>query len=212
MASCARERPILTMCVRFAKMTSLRMPWDWAESHLQRYSGKDSKACNQLQRADSLGADTVFVQLLSDFNSAWVDSNLYNAQNNTYSSVPAILDSLNANQIVVGKTENNKIKLNTVAGADTNYVSLHTTAGSLTFFFDQSISINLISPAGEVTRISNQNMPLETASGCTMEDENEIQVPFIKSRYEIAVPANNSLLQLIKNEQTKSRTIHVSIL
>lgn len=175
-------------------------------------SGKDSKACNQLQRADSLGTDTVNVQLLSDFDPTWVDSNLYNAQNNTYSNVPAILDSLNANEIVVTNTDINKIKLYTIAGADTNYVSLQTTASSLTFFFDQSISINIISPAGEVTKISNQNMPLETASGCTMEDDNEVQVPFIKARYEIAVPANNSLLQLIKDEQTKSRIIHVSIL
>ncbi len=177
-------------------------------------SDLDSKACIQLQREDSLGADTVKIKLLSKFDSTWVDSNLYDEQTKTYSNVPEILDSLNANQIVVTKTPTNKIKLVTVGAADTNYVSLQATSSSLTFFFDTSVSINIISQAGDIIRVSDETMPLETASGCTIEDDNEIQVPYIKARYKISMPSSddNSLLQIIKNEQTKSSTFHVAIL
>ena len=91
-------------------------------------------------------------------------------------------------------------------------MAVQSASASLTFFFDQNLSINIINQSGEVTSISNHKMPLETASGCTTLDDNDIEVPFIKARLEIGVPGNPALLQLIKNEQTGSRTIHISIL
>ncbi len=175
-------------------------------------SALDSKACQQLQKADSLGADTVTVSMLSDFDSTWVDSNLYNTTSHSYDNVPEILDSLIANDIVVTNTSNDKIKLYTPADQDTNYVALQSGSGSLTFFFDQSLSINIINQAGQITTISNKLMPLETASGCTTLDVNDLEVPYIKARFEISVPGNPALLQLVKNEQTGSRIIHIAIL
>lgn len=175
-------------------------------------SALDSKACQQLQKADSLGADTVRTTMLSNFDSTWVDSNLYDQGSQTYNSVSEILDSLIANDITVTNTSTNKIKLITSADVDTNYIALQSASGSLTFFFDQSLSINIINQAGQITSISNQEMPLETAAGCTELDDRDVEVPYIKSRLEISVPGNPALLQLIKNEQTNSRTIHISIL
>jgi hypothetical protein len=175
-------------------------------------SALDSKACQQLQKADSLGVDTVTTVMLSEFDSVWVDSNLYDQGSGTYNFVGDILDSLVANDITVTNTASNKIKLITIASQDTNYVALQSGSSSLTFFFDRNISINIINQSGQITAISNKAMPLETASGCTELDENDVEVPYIKSRLEISVPDNPALLQLIKNEQTGSRTIHVSIL
>lgn len=175
-------------------------------------SALDSKACQQLQKADSLGADTVTAVWLSDFDSTWVDSILYDPNNETYSNVTEILDSLIANDISLTNTSTNKIKLYTPADQDTNYVALQSGSASLTFFFDQSISINIINRSGEITAVSNKLMPLETASGCTKIDDNEVEVPFIQARFEISVPDNPALLQLIKNEQTSSRIIHIAIL
>lgn len=194
----------------------------------------DSKACTQLQREDSLGADTVQIIDLASIDSTiavdtlaynidsvlvdttlyftWTNEMIYDSLNAKYKYVPEILDSLNARDIVVTNTSVNKIKLITPAESDTVYCALQTNSSSLTFYFNRSVSINIISAAGNIIRISNRTMPLETASGCTQLDENDVAVPFILSRYEISVPDNVSLLQLIKNEQTKGNTIHVSIL
>ena len=175
-------------------------------------SALDSKACQQLKRADSLGVDTVTTVLLADFDSTWVDSIIYDPVTKTYSEVNAILDSLIANDIIVTNTATNKIKLITLGTADTNYVALQSSSGSLTFFFDQSVTINLINEDGAVTTVSDKTMPLETAAGCTKLNEQDIEIPLIQARYTIGVPSNPALLQVIKNEQTELRTIHMSIL
>ena len=175
-------------------------------------SALDSKACQQLKRADSLGVDTVTTVLLADFDSTWVDSIIYDPVTKTYSEVTAILDSLIANDIIVTNTATNKIKLITLGTADTNYVALQSSSGSLTFFFDQSVTINLINEDGAVTTVSDKTMPLETAAGCTKLNEQDIEIPLIQARYTIGVPSNPALLQVIKNEQTELRTIHMSIL
>jgi len=177
-----------------------------------KISALDSKACQQLQKHDTLGVDTVTTMMLSDFDTTWVDSVLYDQVSKTYNNVSEILDSLMANNIVVTNTSTNKFKLITLSDNDVNYFALQSTSTSLTFFFDQSVSINLINSSGEITGISYSKMPLETAAGCTEIDDNDVEVPFIQTRLEISVPGNVSLLQLIKNEQTQSRIIHVSIL
>lgn len=203
--------PVFLICT-FLMISFLTTSCDDFKSEEFKISALDSKACQQLQREDSLGVDTVEVILLSDFDSTWVDSLIYDNTSNTYNNVTEILDSLVANDIVVTNTTTNKIKLLTLADVDTAYFALQTNSTSLTMFFDQSVSIFLINSAGEITSVSNKLMPLETAAGCTKLDDNDIEVPFIQERVEISVPANLSLLQLIKNEQTKSRAIHVSIL
>lgn len=196
----------------FIFITCFMTSCDDYKSEEFKISALDSRACQQLQRADTLGTDTVRTVLLESFNPAWVDSIIYNPDTQTYDSVSAIINALVTSNKTVSNTTTNKIKLITLADKDTNYVVLQSTSASLTFFFDQSVSINLINTAGQITRISDKKMPLETAAGCTKLDENDIEVPFIQTRYLISVPANPALLQVIKNEQTESRTIHISIL
>jgi len=170
----------------------------------------DSKACQQLQKADSLGVDSVFAVSITDFDSTWVDSVIYDDATNTFNNVSEILDSLIASDIELTNTTN-KLKLIT-PGIDIVYLALQTNSASLTFFFDTSVSIKLISQSGIITEVSNAKMPLETAAGCTKLDDSDVEIPFIIARYEINVPENISLLQVIKNEQTQSNTLHVSIL
>lgn len=220
----------------FIVITCFTTSCDDFKSEEFEISALDSKACQQLQRADSLGVDTIRVVELASFDSTiavdtmlynldsvlvdttiyftWTDEIIYDTLTLKLKSkyISPILNALIANDITVTNTTANKIKLITLADRDTNYVALETTSPTLTFFFDQNLSINVINAAGEVTKISNKKMPLETASGCTTLDENDVEVPLIKARLEINVPENPVLLQLIKNEQTGSRTIHVSIL
>jgi len=174
-------------------------------------TGLDLKACNQLQNPDSLGADTVRTIDISTANNAWTYYAVYDTLTGKYNFVPEILAALEDSGVVITNTENQKLRIETVADMDTNFLYLRTNSSSLTFFSDQSFSINIINDEGKVTTVSNNKMHLETAAGCTKLDENEVEVPFILTRYEISVPDNVSLLQLIKNEQTKSRIIYVSI-
>ena len=218
----------------FILITCITTSCDDYKSEEFEISALDSKACQQLQRADSLGVDTVIVVSLASFDSTiavdtmlydidsvlvdttiyftWTPEMIYDSLNMTYKYVSQILDLLVANDITVPNTSTNKIKLITLADKDTNYVALQSGSSSLTFFFDRNVSINVINQQGQITAISNKTMPLETASGCTQLDENDVEVPFIQARLEIGVPGNPALLQLIKNEQTGSRTIHISIL
>ena len=218
----------------FILITCFTSSCDDFKSEEFEISALDSKACQQLQRHDSLGVDTVRTIDLASIDSTiaidtmaynidsvlvdttlyftWTPEMIYDSVNAKYKYVPEILNALSDSGIFVTNTESQKIKIITVTELDTNYISLQSSSASLTFFFDQSVSINIINQAGEITSISNKKMPLETAAGCTELDDNDVEVPFIQTRLEISVPGNVSLLQLIKNEQTKSRTIHVSIL
>ena len=193
----------------------------------------DSKACQQLQTADSLGADTIQTIDLASIDSTiavdtmaynldsvlvdttlyftWTNEMIYDSVNAKYKYVAEILDTLIANDIVLTNTSTYKLKLIT-PGIGIVYLALQTNSTSLTFFFDTSVSIKLINQSGVITEVSNAKMPLETVAGCTKLDDNDVEVPFIIARYEINVPGDVSVLQLIKNEQTGSDTIHVSIL
>jgi hypothetical protein len=199
-------------------------------------SALDSKACQQLKSADSLGVDTVTVRSLASFDSTiavdtmlynldsvlvdttiyltWTDEIIYDTLTWQLKSkyISPILETLIANNLTVTNTAENKIKLITLGTADTNYVALQSSSSSLTFFFDQSVTINLINGDGAVTTVSDKTMPLETAAGCTKLNAQDIEVPLIQARYTIGVPSNPALLQVIKNEQTELRTIHMSIL
>ena len=115
--------PVFIVMV-FILITCITTSCDDYKSEEFEISALDSKACQQLQRADSLGVDTVRTMALSDFDSAWVDSNLYDPISQTYNFVAEILDSLVANDITVTNTSTNKIKLITLADQDTNYVAL----------------------------------------------------------------------------------------
>ena len=57
----------------FILITYIATSCDDYKSEEFEISALDSKACQQLQRADSLGVDTVTTMVLSDFDSAWVD-------------------------------------------------------------------------------------------------------------------------------------------
>jgi len=142
----------------------------------------------------------------------WTPESIFDSENAKYKFVAEILDSLIANNVVVTNTAVNKLRLVTLSNSDTCYFALQTSSSSLTFFFDRSVSIKVINQAGEITGVSDKTMPLETAAGCTKLDDKDVEIPFIQARLEISIPGNPSLLQLIKNEQTNSNTIHVSIL
>jgi len=175
-------------------------------------SSLDLQACQQLKSADSLGADTVTAILLSDIDTSWVMSSIYDTITATYNNVNQILDSLVAKDIVITNTTQNKLKLITRANKDTSFFALQSNSTSLTFFFDTSVSINFIDPTGKIINVNNNRISLETASGCTKLDDKDVEIPLIIARYEISVPSNPVLWQLIKNEQTESHIIHVSIL
>ena len=160
---------------------------DKYQSESYQISDKDAKACAQLQ-------DTVYNAItttdLTEFNPEWTDENI--PQN-----VPAILDSLKANGIVVSDGELSTW-VTTQEDLDTNYVCLQTTLNSIVFYSDKVVTLKIMDSQGELRSASNTSMPMETVGGCLDEEGN----PQIKTRLEFSTPDEEYLLYMINQEQT----------
>jgi hypothetical protein len=155
-------------------------------------------ACAQIQ--DTTAYDSINAVKLTDFDSTWTHQNV--RQN-----VPAIIDSLKANGIIV--TEGDlSTWVTTVPDEDTNYVCFTTKLSSEIFYSDQVIVLGLMNIQGEISNPADISMPQETIGGC-MDEESS---PIIKTRLEFASPDEDYLLYIINQEQTTSTTIILSIL
>jgi hypothetical protein len=156
----------------------------------------DAKACTQIQ-------DTVFNTVttvnLTDFDSTWTHENV--PQN-----VPAIIDSLKANGIVVSEGDLSTW-VTTIEEEDTNYVCFQTNLSSEIFYSDQVIGLKLMDTRGEFRDVASISMPPETVGGCLNEQGN----PEIRTRIGYTSPENDYLLYVINQEQTTSQTIVLSI-
>ena len=120
----------------FILITCFTTSCDDFKSEEFEISALDSKACQQLQRHDSLGVDTVRTIDLASIDSTiaidtmaynidsvlvdttlyftWTPEMIYDSVNAKYKYVPEILDALSDSGIVVTNTESQKIKIITV--------------------------------------------------------------------------------------------------
>lgn len=170
---------------------------DKYQSESYEISTIDAEACAQIQ--DTL-YNSVSAVKLTDFDSTWTHDNVQQ-------NVPAIIDSLKANGIVVSE-DDLSTWITTVAVEDTNYVCFSTNLTSVTFYSDQIIKFQLLDTDGEINRVTSLAMPLETVGGCINDDGN----PIVKTRLEYASPDDDYLLYIINQEQTIGKTIILSIL
>jgi hypothetical protein len=160
---------------------------DKYQSESYEISAVDARACAQIQ--DTLYNSITAVKL-TDFDSTWTHENV--PQN-----VPAIIDSLKVNGIVVSEGDLSTW-ITTVVLEDTNYVCFQTNLSSVTFYSDQVIGLKIMDTQGEFRNLSNISMPLETVGGCLNEKGN----PQIKTRLGYTTPDDEYLLYLINQEQT----------
>ncbi len=176
------------------------MACDDFKSQEFQISSQDAVACKQL-------SDTVFSTLslksLTDFDSTWVDSNIIG-------NVSEILDSLEANDIVL-IADGSETTLIVTTAADTNYFAMRSNFSSIICYSDKSILLNLLTEDDQVQRTSDASMPLETVSGCTVL-ENKKPVPLIRARMKFGFSDDRYLVQFIKDDQTRSGSIKISIL
>lgn len=170
---------------------------DKYQSESYEISTVDAKACAQIQ--DTLYNSVTAVQL-TDFNSSW-------SHENVPDNVPAIIDTLKANGIVVSEGDLSTW-ITTVEEEDTNYVCFQTNLSSEIFYSDQVIGLKLMDTNGEFRNLSKISMPLETVGGCLNESGN----PQILNRLGYTTPDDEYLLYIINQEQTTSATIILSIL
>lgn len=170
---------------------------DKYQSESYEISTVDAKACAQIQ--DTLYNSVTAVKL-TDFDSTWTHENV--PQN-----VPAIIDSLKANGIIVSENDLSTW-VTTIEVEDTNYVCFQTNLSSVTFYSDQVIGLKIMDTQGDFRSVSNISMPLETVGGCLNEDGN----PQILTRIGYTTPDDEYLLYIINQEQTTSITIILSIL
>lgn len=155
-------------------------------------SDLDAEACSLFQY--SL-IDTIFTSPLVDFDSSWVGSIIYE-------NVEAVLDSLEANEIKV--IDGVGYTIVTPEDMDTNYVFYRRdiTDGSVVFFFDDYVNINIMGEDGTIINEESNIIPLETIGGW----------PELKTRIVYMLVEERYLVHLIKTDQTLSDTIRTVIL
>jgi len=165
----------------------LHLGCDKYQSESYQISDKDARACAQLQ--DTL-YNAITTSDLTDFNPQWTDANV--PQN-----VPAILDSLKANGIVVSNGDLSTW-VTTDEDLDTNYVCFQTSLNSMVFYSDKAVTLKLMDSQGGLRSASGTSMPMETVGGCLSEEGD----PQIRTRLEFSTPDEEYLLYIINQEQT----------
>jgi hypothetical protein len=160
---------------------------DKYQSETYEISAIDARACAQIQ--DTL-YNAITTMKLTDFNSEWINENV--PQN-----VPAILDSLKSNGIIVSEGDLSTW-VTTIAEEDTNYACFQTNLNSAIFFSDEIVTLKLMDTQGNVLAVSNENMPMETVGGCLTENNK----PQIRTRIEYSTPETEYLLWFVNQEQT----------
>jgi len=154
-------------------------------------SNLDAKACELLQ--DSL-SDTISTSPLTNFDSSWVDSTIYG-------NVDKILDSLEANKIMVTESDTS-FTIITPLDIDTSYAYLFTQLDEVVFFFNDFINMSIIDTGGAFLGVENKTIPLETVYDC----------PEIRTRLVYKPVGERYLLQIIKTDQTLGDTLLAVIL
>ena len=162
--------------------------------------GVDAAACNQL--SDTLFS-TLTLKRLSTFRPGWNNENALD-------SVTAILDSLEANGIMLNVDGSGAVEIATTA-SDTGWFALRSDFSTIAVYMTETAVMNLISPSGTLQKTSDKTMPFEIAGGCTVL-ENDKPVPLIRERFKYSITEDRYLVQLIKGEQTRSNRIKVSAL
>lgn len=156
-------------------------------------SALDAAACEQL-------SDTVFSELalkpLTNFNPDWADSNVA-------ANITPILDSLEANDLVLHADGSTAIEIAT-AGSDTSWFALRSDFSSIVWYLTESLVINLMTESGTIQKTSDLTMPFEVAGGCTyLEKGATVPEPLIRARFKYSASADRYLVQFIKTEQTR---------
>lgn len=167
-----------------------------AESEI---SGADKIACQQFN-------DSSFFKLslveLTEFDTSWV-----NAQ--VASNVPAIIDTLLANDLVV-QAGLDSAYLITRAG-DSSYVALESSISEITVFYTDMLELNIYDATGAPVDFSSDKMPLETISGCRYEDVETFEGNIIKVRLEYELTGSNYLMHFSKTETSSGSDFYLTI-
>jgi hypothetical protein len=176
------------LAILFISMVFFLIGCDEYQSESFQISEVDARACRQIQ--DTLVYYSTAVRDLTEFNSTWTNENV--PQN-----VPAIIDSLKANGIIVSDSDQSTW-VGTLDDVDTNYVCLQTSLNAIKMYTDRVVRLQIMDVQGEFRNVSNIAMPLETVGGCTDEEG----LPTIKTRIEYSTPDEEYLLYIIVTDQT----------
>ena len=176
----------------------------------------DDKACESLN--DSLSV-IISTSLLTDFDSTWVDSLIYNDSLGVYEYVEEILDSLEAHEIMVTDSDTS-FTIITPEDVDSNYVAFSTESDEVVFFFSDFVDMNIIDTAGTVLEAESKAISLETiyygVSPDTVYQDTIItditDCSKLKTRIVYKLSENRNLVQIIKTDQTTDSTFTLVVL
>ncbi|HID40083.1 MAG TPA: hypothetical protein EYP36_11290 [Calditrichaeota bacterium] len=174
---------------------------DLYKSDVTEIGGVDKTVCQQF-------SDSVFAELQTQVSTAY-DEDWRDSEVSAFAG--QLIDSLLEDSIFIEKDYELAYQLTLASAEDTSYVVIKTASSGTIVFTTDIIILHLYDSAGKEYKLNDNEMPLETISGCVQADENNVNQPLIKMRELYSTSAGNILLQLIKAEQTKRTVFKISV-
>ncbi len=175
---------------------------DIYKSEEKEISGVDKTVCEQF-------SDSVFTNI----SSVTIETYFPDTMD---VDLPAVLsnflDSLIVDSIFIEQNANQAFELTLATLKDTTYIGIDLKKDGMVLFTTDVFEVHLFKKDGNELKLTNETMPLETVSGCTELTEGGVVEPIIKMRQVYNTDnADNVLMQIIKLDQTKSKTFKVSV-
>lgn len=156
----------------------------------EEYQEEDFTIADMDARACELFEDTVSVKIprfpLVSFDSTWVDSAVYE-------NVLEILDSLEANEIIVTDSDTS-FTITTAENVEMYYICFFTELNEVVIFSNYFTDMNIIDADGTVINKESSVISLETVAGCSE----------IRTRNVYNLSERKNLLQIVKIESDQT--------
>ncbi|MBD3289139.1 hypothetical protein GF337_10070 [candidate division KSB1 bacterium] len=155
-------------------------------------SALDKQGCELLQ--DSITVDISAVDLTS-FNEDWNNQAVFQ-------NVPQVMDSLDANGIVLNQ-ESTCYVVSTPGALDTTYIDIDTDLNSIVLFVNEFLRFNFINSDGSILEPADESFDPATVfySELTAPEEWDVDCSEMKNRVVYNLEQTKKLIQIIKPDQ-----------
>jgi len=162
-------------------------------------SSLDTEACYLFFLHDS-SSTKITARELTTYNASWENDSIM-------THIPAIIDSLVADDIVVSENDQTRFKITTSVIVDTNYVALNTESKNLVIYVDDFVELHIISQGCAVITPSTNAIDMETIYYSVTPDttqDPDLDCSRVRVREVYNFTEDKHLIQVIKTDQIVS--------
>jgi len=159
----------------------------------------------------SLDTDACYLFFLHDTSSTLITAKKLTTYNETWensifimSHIPAVIDSLMSDNIVVAEDET-RFKITTSVNVDTNYVAFNTESKNLVVYVDDFVELNIMNESGTIIAPATNAIDMETIYySVTPDTSQDIDCSKVRVREVYNFTEDKHLIQVIKTDQIVS--------